>query len=140
MKIHLKKGEKIFVNGAVIKVDQKCSIEFLNNVAFLLEAHVMQPDSAITPFQQLYFVIQTLLMSPESEAMTREMYWHHSDALHRVIENRILTEGLLAVDEMVKNLRYFDALKEIRKQFPHEKNVMGKITNSPITLNQRKVA
>ena len=140
MKIHLKKGEKIFVNGAVIKVDQKCSIEFLNNVAFLLEAHVMQAESAITPFQQLYFVIQTLLMSPESEAMTREMYWHHSDALHRVVENQVLTEGLLTVDELVKNQRYFDALKEVRKQFTHEKIVLAKISNSTITSNQRKVA
>ena len=140
MKIHLKKGEKFFVNGAVIKSDQKCSIELLNNVAFLLETHVMQPDAATTPFRQLYFVVQTLLMNPETEMMTRELYWHQSDALHRVVENQSLIEGLRASDELVKSQRYFDALKEIRKQFSQEKSVMLNANEISMTKQQRKVA
>jgi flagellar biosynthesis repressor protein FlbT len=124
MKIHLKKGEKLYVNGAVLKVEQRCSIELLNNATFLLEGHVMQSEMATTPFEQLYFVVQTILIDPENEALTRQMYWHLSDSLHLVLENYELISGLKIVDEYVKTQRFFDALKIVRGLFPIEKKVM----------------
>ncbi|MFO7460819.1 MAG: flagellar biosynthesis repressor FlbT, partial [Desulfatiglandales bacterium] len=63
LKISLKPNEKIYVNGAVLKTDRKVSLEFLNDVDFLLEAHVMQPEEAITPIRQLYFIVQVMLMT-----------------------------------------------------------------------------
>ena len=62
--ISLKSGERIFINGAVVRVDRKVSIEFLNDVTFLLEAHVMQPEQTTTPFRQLYFAAQAMLIDP----------------------------------------------------------------------------
>ena len=78
MQIHLKKGEKLYVNGAVIRADQRCSLEFLNNVTFLLENHVMQAEKADTPLKQIYFVVQTMLIDPDNAQITRELYWHLS--------------------------------------------------------------
>jgi len=43
LKITLRAGERIFVNGGVLKVDRKVSIELMNDVIFLLEQHVMKP-------------------------------------------------------------------------------------------------
>ena len=43
LKITLKPNEKLYINGAVIRADRKVSLEFLNDVQFLLEAHVLQP-------------------------------------------------------------------------------------------------
>src|SRR5690606_1917209 len=54
LKISLKANEKIYVNGAVIKADRKVSLEFLNDVQFLLQSHVLQPEEASTPLRQLY--------------------------------------------------------------------------------------
>ena len=51
-KISLRANERIYVNGAVIKVDRKTSLEFLNNVQFLLENHVLQAEDATTPLRQ----------------------------------------------------------------------------------------
>ena len=42
LKISLKPNEKIYINGAVLRVDRKVSIELLNDVQFLLENHVLQ--------------------------------------------------------------------------------------------------
>ena len=64
LKITLKPGEKIYVNGAVIRTDRKVSLEFMNDVQFLLENHVMQPEAAVTPLRQLYFVVHIMLISP----------------------------------------------------------------------------
>jgi len=138
MKIHLKRGEKIYINGAVIAVEQKCSIKLLNNVTFLLENHVMQSDMAKTPFEQLYFVLQTMLLDPENEALTRQMYWHLSDSLLFVLQSSDLIDGLKKSDELVKCQRYFDALKILRELFPIERSAMKAETRNDETLNHEK--
>ena len=70
MFIHLKRGEKLYVNGAVLRVDRRTSLEFLNDVTFLLENHVMQAEEAVTPERQLYFVVQSMIMDPGNAGMT----------------------------------------------------------------------
>jgi flagellar biosynthesis repressor protein FlbT len=124
MQIHLKKGEKIYVNGAVIRADHRCSLEFMNNVTFLLENHVMQADKANTPFKQIYFVVQTMLIDPENAQITRELYWHQSSSLHKTVENVELRGGLESCDSCVKNQRYFDALKILRGLFEAESKLL----------------
>lgn len=57
LKITLRAGERIFVNGGVLRVDRKVSIELMNDVIFLLEQHVMKPEDTTTPLRQLYFMI-----------------------------------------------------------------------------------
>ena len=46
MNITLRAGERFFINGAVIRIDRKASIELLNEVTFLLENHVIQAEEA----------------------------------------------------------------------------------------------
>jgi flagellar biosynthesis repressor protein FlbT len=124
MQIHLKKGEKVFLNGAVIKAAQRCSIELLNNVTFLLETHVMQAEEATTPLRQLYFVVQTMLIEPENGGLTRELYWHQSACLMATLADRDLIAGLNAADASIKAGRNFDALKTIRRLLPTENSLM----------------
>ena len=123
MQLHLKKGEKIYINGAVLRVEQRCSIELLNNVTFLLENHVMQADKATTPFSQLYFVVQTMLIEPENAHLTRELYWHQSGCLHLALKNPELLNGLVLADSCIKSSKFFEALKIIRGLFPLERRL-----------------
>ena len=69
MNITLRAGEKLYINGAVIRVDRKATIELLNDVTFLLENHVMQADQATTPLRQIYFAVQVMLMDPGATAV-----------------------------------------------------------------------
>ena len=73
MILSLRGGAKVYINGAVLRVDRKVNIELLNDVTFLLDAHVLQPHEATTPLRQLYFVIQTILMDPSGAGLAREM-------------------------------------------------------------------
>jgi flagellar biosynthesis repressor protein FlbT len=131
MQIHLKKGEKLYLNGAVLRAGQRCTIDLLNNAAFLLEAHVMQPDEARSPMQQLYFVVQTMLMEPGNSGLTKELYWHQSACLMRAVLNPDIRKGLEAADACVKADRYFEALRTIRRLIPLEAGLM---------LDRREVA
>ena len=64
LRICLKSGERIFVNGAELRADRKVTLEILNEVTFLLEHHVLQPSEATTPLRQLYIQVQSMLMMP----------------------------------------------------------------------------
>jgi len=111
--VSLKPGERIFINGAVLRADRKVSVEFLNDVAFLLEAYVMQAERATTPVRQLYFLIQAMLIEPKS-----------ADSVKKSVVEMISELGVGAshgwgaaldqVEQLVDGGRYFDALKVLR--------------------------
>jgi flagellar protein FlbT len=124
MHISLRSGEKIYLNGAVVRVDRKVSIELLNDVTFLLEAHVMQPKDTTTPLRQLYFVVQTMLIDPASAERARDMFKKSIALMLDVYADPQIVAGLKAVDELVGQDRRFEALKTIRNLFPVEAGII----------------
>jgi flagellar protein FlbT len=98
MLLKLRAGEKLYLNGAVIKVERKATIELLNDAAFLLEAHVIQPSEANTPLRQLYFVLQTQLMDRDGAPLARQMFRTMLPATHEAFANSAVTQGLRAAE------------------------------------------
>ena len=132
MKISLRAGERVYINGAVLRVDRKVSLELVNDVMFLLEGQVMQAPDATTAMRQLYFIVQLMLMNPTDVKDASVLYAQHHAALLAVCENREMLDGLAAVDELVETTRYFEALKRIRALFPVEQAILaGAATVSP---------
>lgn len=132
MKISLRAGERIYINGAVLRVDRKVSVELVNDVMFLLEGQVMQASDATTALRQLYFIVQLMLMNPTDVRDAAALYVQHHAALRAVCENGEMLDGLGAVDELVQATRYFEALKRIRALFPVEQAILaGAATVSP---------
>ena len=83
MKIHLKRNQKLFINGAVIRLDRRGSIELMNDAQFLMENHILQQEDAKTPLQQVYFIVQTMLMDPANSHLTKYLLDSYSDVLLR---------------------------------------------------------
>ncbi|MBR0733105.1 flagellar biosynthesis repressor FlbT [Bradyrhizobium japonicum] len=125
MKISLRAGERIYVNGAVLRVDRKVSVELVNDVMFLLEGQVMQASDATTAMRQLYFIVQLMLMNPTDIGAAVALYGEHHAALLAVCESREMLDGLAAIDELVRTTRYFEALKRIRALFPVEDAILA---------------
>jgi flagellar protein FlbT len=125
MNISLRRGERIYINGAVLKVDRKVCLELLNDVTFLLESHVMQAEAATTPLKRLYFIIQTMLMSPNdcetALQLCREMFISLSSSAH---DPRIM-EGLRTAVRNIEDKKMFEALKAVRGLFPVEAELMA---------------
>ncbi|MEF2550842.1 flagellar biosynthesis repressor FlbT [Aurantimonas sp. A2-1-M11] len=124
MRITLRAGERIFVNGAVLKVDRKTTLEFLNDVTFLLESHVMQAEDATTPLRQLYFIVQMMLIEPSSADAARGLFGTTHTAMIGTYRNRDIIGGLLDVKELVGRDRIFEALKCLRTLIPIEDGVI----------------
>lgn len=124
--IRLKPREKLYINGAVIKVDRRVSIEVLNDVSFLLEAHILQASDATTPLRQLYFVIQSALMDPINSEAIKEMLREMTARTIISCDNREIQFALVEAGELTERGRYFDALRLIRGLYPLEAALLGK--------------
>ncbi|WP_395665167.1 flagellar biosynthesis repressor FlbT [Methylocella sp.] len=133
MHLSLRAGEKIYINGAVLRADRKVSIELLNDVTFLLEAHVMKVEDAVTPLRQLYFIVQIMLMNPTDSDRAAQMFEQSMRSLLSIADDGMLRAGLQNVKAHVDAGRVFEALKAIRALFPAEAEILrGAAPASPI--------
>jgi flagellar biosynthesis repressor protein FlbT len=124
LRISLKSGEKIFINGAVLRVDRKVALEFMNDVTFLLENHVIQPENATTPLKQLYFIVQMMLINPEGAPQSMLMFKKSIIMLLACFHNEEILASLKQVDAMVSDKRVFEALKLIRGLYALEETIL----------------
>jgi len=124
MNITLRAGEKLYINGAVIRVDRKATIELLNDVTFLLENHVMQPDAATTPLRQIYFAVQVMLMDPSATAAAMTLSRRLMESALQAFESPLIVAGLTAIAGQIDRGRNFEALKALRALFPLEEKEM----------------
>lgn len=131
LKITLKPGEKIYVNGAVIRTDRKVSLEFMNDVQFLLENHVMQPEAAVTPLRQLYFIVQIMLISPQETDDARAMFRKSLPRLIDSFSSDAIKADLKQIDQLVAEGQVYEAMKMLRGLFPREDNILGATLTRP---------
>lgn len=124
-RISLRAGERIYINGAVLRADRKVGLEFLNDVAFLLESHVIHAEETTTPLRQLYFVVQTMLMDPVNAAATRVVFERSLTLLNASFENEEVLDGLRNVGSLVASNRIYEALKSIRSLLPIEEAILA---------------
>jgi flagellar protein FlbT len=133
LKLSLKPNEKLYVNGAVIRVDRKVTVELLNDVQFLLEGHVLQPEEASTPLKQLYFILQVVLMNPQGAVQAREMFRRSLPLMLANFTDEQIRATLKNVDRMVGEDKVYEALKAIRSLYPLEQRVLfGNDDNKPL--------
>ncbi|ATU95879.1 flagellar biosynthesis repressor FlbT (plasmid) [Phyllobacterium zundukense] len=125
MKISLRAGEKVYVNGAVLRADRKVSLEFMNDVTFLLESHVLQADETTTPLRQLYFAAQIMLVDPAVKQEASLAFKRMLASLLATFENQQMLKELKLIDEMVCNDRVFEALKAIRLLYALEAQILS---------------
>lgn len=131
LKISLKPNEKIYLNGAVIRVDRKVTIELLNDVQFLLESHVLQIDEASTPLRQLYFILQVMLMNPSGAADAYDLFRRSLPLMLASFSDTEITGTLKHVDQMVGEGHVYEALKAIRSLYPLERQALSDNDDEP---------
>lgn len=125
MHISLRTGERLFLNGAVVKVDRKVTLELLNDATFLLENHVLQVEDTTTPLRQLYFAVQAMLMDPQNAPASRALFEAMAVDTRRALTATGLVAGLDEAATLVAAGRPFQALKTLRSLFDEEAKLLG---------------
>ena len=130
MNITLRAGERIYINGAVLRVDRKATLELMNDATFLLETHVMQAADATTPLRQIYFVVQVMLMDPASARNTMELAASLIAKGLEAFDSAEIRRGLRNAQELIGRARYFEAMKTLRALYPLEQAEMFPASNA----------
>jgi flagellar protein FlbT len=125
LRLNLRAGERVWINGAVLRADRKVGLELLNDATFLLEQHVMTPEQTTTPLRQLYFMVQTLLVEPATAHEARALAEASLTMMLRTYANRDILDGLLRVRELLGAGRSFEALRTMRALFATEDALLG---------------
>ena len=123
-KVYLKANDRIFVNGAVLRVDRKTTLEFLNDVSFLLQSQILQPEQADTPLKQLYYVVQIMLMAPNDTEAAFGVYRAQLPSVMQTFSNPKIVSELKNVDRLVHEKSYHSAMKTIRELFKLEAAIL----------------
>jgi len=131
MNITLRAGERFFINGAVIRIDRKASIELLNEVTFLLENHVMQAEEATTLIRQIYFAVQIMLMDPTAASSATPLARSLIESALQAYRAPELAAGLEGVDASLVRGRNFEALKALRGLFTFEDKELQPVADTP---------
>ena len=124
MNITLRAGERIYINGAVLRVDRKATLELMNDATFLLETHVMKAEDATTPLRQIYFVVQVMLMDPASARNTAQLAASLIAKAREAFESAQIRRGLESILDLIARSRYFEAMKSLRLMYPLEQAEM----------------
>lgn len=109
-----------FINGAVLKLDRRGTIELMNDAQFLLENHIMQPEAATTPLRQLYFVVQTMIMDPQNAHLTCALFQAQALQLTKLSRTPAYLDLIKSACALVERENYFETLKLLRKSFSME--------------------
>lgn len=133
LKITLRAGERIFVNGAVLKMDRKVGVELMNDVTFLLEQHFIKPEETTTPLRQLYFMVQTMLIDPALYLKAKTLAVESLQSLLATVKDTEIRAGLAVANGFLESERPFDVLKTVRVLLPREAAILdaGKLNLTP---------
>lgn len=129
MKITLKPGEKLFLNGAVIRSDKKITLELINDAVFLLENHIIQKEETNTPLKQLYFAGQIILMDPTNSEANLPIFLEMLGSLLRTFTDLDIIFALKDCAELAQKGKFFEILRIIRGLFPREAEIMQHIVS-----------
>ena len=119
LKLVLRPGEKLIVNGAVIGVgDQSVSLFFYNKVNFLRGREILKEEQCDTIEKKLYFIIQLIYIFPE-DAETNIFKFNLILNESRLIRPE-LSDLFDEVEGYVRDGNYYRALKLCRKLFAQD--------------------
>jgi len=128
LKITLKPGEKIIINGAVIKNGEKAMTFYIENKATILrEKDIMREEDAITYCSKIYFIIQLMYLDGKNMVEYHNIYWR---LVQDLIEAVPRATGIVdAISQNILEENHYKALKLAKKLIAFEKEVLSRVKN-----------
>lgn len=130
LKIRLRQGEKMVVNGAVLRAAAPTTLWLENDAAILRGREVMRPEEADTPARRLYFACMLAYL----DAARRQEHQHDiiallDDLLH-ALESPHAKAACAALACDAANGQYYRALAHCRTLIEHEAALLGLAADS----------
>lgn len=138
--IHIRKGKKIIINGAVLENASERPIKFLlkNRAEILRCDDVLAPDEAVTPAGRIYYALQCVYLFPHSNSRYLSLFFDLVEGYRTAAPSvNAVVERLLA---LVHSGRFYDALKLARELIVHECQCLRRLdrhlTETPVAVDE----
>lgn len=121
LKLTLKPGEKIAVNGAVIvNGDRRSTFVVENQASLLRERDIIQAEEADTPARRIYFAVMMMALTPGGEAKFLPDFERRVQEFAGAVAARDALELCLKASAYVAGKDYYKALGACRKLINYE--------------------
>lgn len=122
LKLTLKPGEKLVINGAVItNGDRRTSLIIQNKVSVLREKDIMQAEDVTTPARRIYFPIMLMYLDGGETGEYYDQFVICMTDFMSAIEDPQALEKCLAISRDVMNQNFYRALMTCKKLFEFER-------------------
>ena len=122
LKINLKPGERIVVNGAVLEnADRRVSLLVKNRASILRQKDIMQPDEVVTPARHIYFAIMMMYLDPDNRSEHYALFTQRMSEFIGAIASKEGLDLCVRIGEAVMSGALYQALVTCRKLLDFEK-------------------
>ncbi len=122
LKLSLKPGEKLVLNGAVLANGDKRSTLIIQNKACLLrEKDIMQPEEANTPARRIYLPIMMMYLDPDNGEQYYNDFALRMTEFMGAICNREALGNCVEISRSVMSGEHYHALMVCKKLFEFER-------------------
>jgi flagellar protein FlbT len=137
LKINIKPGEKIVVNGAVITIAEGGGALILQNHAvFLRGKDIMQQEEATTPARKIYFYLMLMYLDGESQQAYYGTFMEYMNDLMKATTLRDVADSLMIIFRHVQRGDFYKALKVCKALVDFESELL----KAPAAAEQGAVA
>ncbi len=121
LKLSLKPGEKLVLNGAVLtNGDKRASLIIQNKACLLRERDIMQPEDASTPARRIYLPIMMMYLDSEASEQYYNDFALRMTEFMGAIRNREALASCVEISRDVMSTNYYRALMTCKKLFDFE--------------------
>lgn len=130
LKLSLKPGEKLVLNGAVLaNGDRRATLVVQNKAAILREREIMQEHEANTPARRIYFPVMMMYLDDANEDAYYSDFVVRMTEFMGAISNPEILAVCVAISKEVMRQEYYRALGLIKKLYAYEDERLGNVSS-----------
>ncbi|PTD17696.1 flagellar biosynthesis repressor FlbT [Sphingomonas fennica] len=126
LRISLRDGEKIIVNGAVLRAAGRTDLCIENNVTLLRGRDVMSPEEANTPARRLYFACMMAYIDSADQQRHQDAIVTLVQALMEALESPEAKAVCISFAQKVATSDFYRALADCRWLIDYEAEAMAR--------------
>ena len=128
LKLSLKPGEKIAVNGAVIvNGDRRAEFIVENQASILRERDIMRSDEATTPARRVYLPVMMMALDPNARQAAFGEFEKRLTEIAGVLSDPAGLSICLKISAAVANGAYYKALGHCRALIDYESERLNNV-------------
>ena len=126
LRISLRDGEQMIVNGAVLRSVGRTDLCVENTVTLLRGREVMRVEEATTPARRLYFACMMAYIDPDGAAAHQDQIVRFLTDLMGALESHEAKAACVSFVRKVATADFYRALADCRALIAYEDEVLGR--------------